>query len=407
MTTTCLDAALSYAGDFGWEVFPCHSVQDGVCTCRKGKGCSEPGKHPRTRHGHQDATTDAKDIGAWWRCYPTANVAIRTGQASDIIVLDIDPRHGGDDSLQSLQDRLGPLPEHPVAETGGGGTHRLFKHPGDRVAGRQAIMPGIDIRGDGNYIVAPVSVHQSGRRYRWRKDAAEVGPPNLPYPWLFFLPTPNAHRDIDTQRHRTSSARVPGVSGGLGGLRDCCSVEEALQKALLATLPTGPGQRHDLLFRFARYLKSYPAFAQAPVSSMQPYVREWYTAATQFTRTQPFEDFWFDFAEGWDKVTTPMGTGAMKDMIERAKVATPPARAAKEYTHPQLLCLICLCRELQVQAGDSPFYLSIRTAGEAVGISARTAATWLNGLVVDRYLIREKAADKSKRKAAFYRYTGD
>jgi hypothetical protein len=140
---------------------------------------------------------------------------------------------------------------------------------------------------------------------------------------------------------------------------------------------------------------------------MQPYVREWYTAARQFTRTQPFEEFWFDFAESWDDVKNPMGTGAMKDIIERAKAAIPPARAAKEYTHPQLLCLICLCRELQIQAGDSPFYLSIRTAGEAVGIAPRLAATWLNGLVVDGYLIREKAADKSKRKAAFYRYTGD
>jgi len=72
-------------------VFPVHGIDDqGRCTCQKA-GCTTPGKHPRTRRGFKDATTDAATIRAWWRKWRSANIGIRTG--GDIVVLDVD-RHG-------------------------------------------------------------------------------------------------------------------------------------------------------------------------------------------------------------------------------------------------------------------------------------------------------------------------
>jgi hypothetical protein len=198
-----------------------------------------------------------------------------------------------------------------------------------------------------------------------------------------------------------------GLGGGCRGLWGSLSADEVVEKAILATMPTGPGQRHYLLFKFARFLKSYPAFANAPVRAMKPYVGLWYRRAERFTKTKPFEDFWFDFAEGWDKVKTPIGAGLMKDVISRAISAETPIRAKREYRQAKVHLLVRVCAELQRIAGSEPFFLSVRNAGEAVGISPRQAATWLNGLVVDGFLERAGSADQHRRKAARFRYLED
>ena len=107
-----LDAALSYAAR-GWRVFPCHSIRGGRCSCSNSINvrCAavppSPGKHPRTAHGCKDATTDAQQIRDWWTSWPDAHVAIATGAESGLVVLDVDPRHGGDDSLAELETKHG------------------------------------------------------------------------------------------------------------------------------------------------------------------------------------------------------------------------------------------------------------------------------------------------------------
>ena len=92
-----LEAALRYAHR-GWPVLPVHSVQNGRCTC--GSDCEKAGKHPRTQHGINDATTDPDRVGLWWSEWPRANVAIATGHISRLLVLDVDRRHGGYKSLK-------------------------------------------------------------------------------------------------------------------------------------------------------------------------------------------------------------------------------------------------------------------------------------------------------------------
>lgn len=112
------------------------------------------------------------DVREWFRRRPTPNLGVITGSVSGLVVLDVDPRHGGDESLASLESAHGPLPLTVEARTGGGGRHLYFRHPDGDVRNRVGLAPGLDLRGDGGLVVAPPSVHPSGARYAWRAGRA-------------------------------------------------------------------------------------------------------------------------------------------------------------------------------------------------------------------------------------------
>ena len=165
-----LRAALLYAAR-GWPVLPVHAAKGGLCSCRLAD-CGSRGKHPRTTHGLQDATTDSDRIRDWWGMWPDANLGLPTGLASSTWVLDMDPRHGGTDSLAALEREHGPFPETVEALTGGGGRHLFFRWmpSGPRnSAGR--VGAGLDVRGEGGYVVLPPSNHLSGQRYEWEASS--------------------------------------------------------------------------------------------------------------------------------------------------------------------------------------------------------------------------------------------
>ena len=170
-------AALDYASQ-GWRVFPVYGrTDDGGCTCRRAD-CGSPAKHPVTRNGLHDATLDADQIDAWWRRWPRANVAVATGEVSGIVVLDVDlHKPGCREACAELAREIGRPPATRTALTGGGGQHLAYEHPGFRVGnGTNVFGVGIDIRGDGGYIVAPPSVHVSGKPYRWQDPGAPMAP---------------------------------------------------------------------------------------------------------------------------------------------------------------------------------------------------------------------------------------
>jgi putative DNA primase/helicase len=148
---TLLDAALEYAR-MGWQVFACHST----------------GHHPLVKRGFYEATTDTDVIKSWWTRWPDAAIGLRTGQESGMFAIDVDPRHGGDVSMEMLETEHGQLPETVESQTGGGGRHLLFAWPGRPVpCSVGKVGRGIDTRGDGGYIIAPPSDHESGRQYCW------------------------------------------------------------------------------------------------------------------------------------------------------------------------------------------------------------------------------------------------
>jgi hypothetical protein len=147
-----VQSAITYADRFQLPVFP----------------CAPKGKKPLTPNGFKDATTDLQQIQRWWSETPQANIGIPTGQPSGFDALDIDYRDGGKESLVDLERSYGPLPSTRITVTGGG-EHRLFAHH-DSIRNASGKMPGIDIRGEGGYVIAPPSLHASGKRYAWHEE---------------------------------------------------------------------------------------------------------------------------------------------------------------------------------------------------------------------------------------------
>ncbi len=168
-------AALWYAKEKNWPIFPVHTVKNGRCSC--GKKCTSPGKHPRTQNGFHDATTKEKQILQWWEKWPDANIGIPTGEISGIIVLDQDTEEG-QEFLRTKH-----LPPTTSQRTGGGGNQYLFRWPGYHVQNFARKLPGIDFRGDGGYIIVPPSLHPSGNLYEWTVTPKDEGPAPCP-DWL-------------------------------------------------------------------------------------------------------------------------------------------------------------------------------------------------------------------------------
>ncbi|MDB6459779.1 MULTISPECIES: VapE domain-containing protein [Blautia] len=154
------DAAIEYAKK-GFAVFPL-KYRDKV---------------PLTRNGCKDATTDAAQIKAWWQKYPNANIGLATGSVSQnvfVIDLDIDEDRGidGYHSLEDWQREHGDFPETWTAITGRGGYHLYYRGNG-KIKNRAGIIDGVDIRGNGGYVVAPPSIHKNGNRYEWEYSPDE------------------------------------------------------------------------------------------------------------------------------------------------------------------------------------------------------------------------------------------
>lgn len=142
-------------------------------------------KTPYTARGFKEATTDEKTICAWWQKHPDAGIGVPTGETSGWLVIDSDPRHGGDVSLCALFEQHGELPETLEAETGGGGHHIIFQYPkGSNIRNSAGKLgEGLDVRAEGGYAIVAPSLHGSGRRYRWRNENAPAPAPD----WLLEL----------------------------------------------------------------------------------------------------------------------------------------------------------------------------------------------------------------------------
>lgn len=213
-------AAVLYAAR-EWPVMPLHSIRGGACTCPAGAACDRtPGKHPRTEHGLDDATTDEGVIRDWWSRWRDANIAVRCDR---LFILDVDPRHGGDRYLAELEAKHGTLPATLLVGTGGGGWHHYFTAPHRRW--KKTIAPGLDVQaGRGKYVLAPPSNHLSGRLYRIEVERAIAVAPD----WLVDAATrpedPPATKgqpvDLDAQlekRVRAYLDRCPPAISGSGG----------------------------------------------------------------------------------------------------------------------------------------------------------------------------------------------
>ena len=124
-------------------------------------------KEPAVWNGLRAATTDQNVIRGWWRSRDL-NIGLATGERSGVFVVDID----AEAELAKLESRHGTLPG-TVESITTKGRHIYFVWPGRRIPNSASkIAPGIDVRGDGGYVLAPPSIHPSGKPYAWSVDSA-------------------------------------------------------------------------------------------------------------------------------------------------------------------------------------------------------------------------------------------
>ena len=171
-------------------------MKHGVCSCGK-VDCTSAAKHPRTRSGCKDASRDLEQVRKWWEAYPDANIGLATGGEGGVWVLDIDGPEGCA-VLAELEQKHGKLPEPVVSKTAKG-EHYFFRIEGDTsIRNSVRVLPEIDTRGDGGYVIVPPSNHRTGVEYLWKRSPEEAD--ILPAPaWLL---EPGVSETVAIRRER-------------------------------------------------------------------------------------------------------------------------------------------------------------------------------------------------------------
>lgn len=220
---TTLAKALDHA-QWGLAVFPCLAT-----------------KAPACPHGFLDATTDPDALCDLWRLHPGELIGVPTGARNGFDALDIDPCHGGDDWFRQHRDRLPPTRVH---RTRSGGFHYLFRHHEGVRNSASRVAPGVDVRGDGGYIVWWPSA--------WCPGAAPPVvdcAPNAAWPaWLLPQVLPPA---------TPPNPQPTEIPNGSYGDR---YVEAAIRRAVEHVRTAGEGRRNDALnaetYALTRFVKA-------------------------------------------------------------------------------------------------------------------------------------------------------
>lgn len=202
----------------GWSIFPVHTIADGRCTCVKGIECGKnSGKHPRITNGVNGASSDEQTVRAWWTQWPGSNIGLACGRQSGVIVIDIDPRHGGFESMEEYES-FNDVPPTLAAASGGGGMHLFFSYPrdGHPIGNRTDWLPGVDVRSDGGYVILAPSRHISGANYSWTNWGHQIAP--APQHLLQSIRDAGNKRDGGKNEQLTDTASI--LNGVPEGSRD-------------------------------------------------------------------------------------------------------------------------------------------------------------------------------------------
>lgn len=171
-----------YVAIRSWSVFPLRPGQ----------------KQPAVPTGLKAATKDVDKIREWWGKGISYNVGVTTGGETNLVIIDLDEKNGvsGSASLEKLEREHAPLPPTLTVNTASGGTHKYFRlAEGTTARNRTAVRPGIDVRGEGGYVVAPPSV-VDGNSYSWVDRDALIA--ELPDWLLKIIKGTAASEGVDT-----------------------------------------------------------------------------------------------------------------------------------------------------------------------------------------------------------------
>jgi len=155
--------------ELGFWIIPLYSIDEhGNCTCPKGKNCSSAGKHPMQMGSYKNAVNDKASVDRiWGKANVRKNIGVVATYETGLIIIDVDPRNGGDETLAMLEKKYGKFEAKVIVDTGGGGIHFYYILPNGFkvVGGAHKLGQGIDIIANGQYAVGPGSLHKSGGRY--------------------------------------------------------------------------------------------------------------------------------------------------------------------------------------------------------------------------------------------------
>lgn len=246
--TQLREAALAYARR-GWAVFP----------------LQRRSKEPAVAGAYKAATTDVGQVGTWWHRWPDANIGLATGAVSGLWVLDIDGPEGEASFAELVQEHDGELAETLMASTGKG-HHLYWRLPAGVDQGRRiGVRPGLDVIGSQGYLVAPPSIHPSGRLYVWcdADHELEVAPE-----WLLTLDRPKAPRTAP-RRVVLPRMRPDGVTAP-EGIQDARRyLAGVVRRAVADVMAAGQGTRNATLYRSAVWVASVAAGLRAdPLQGM-------------------------------------------------------------------------------------------------------------------------------------------
>jgi len=240
-----MDAALSYV-ERGWPVFP----------------MSEE-KRPLCEHGVLDATTDVTTIKGWWQLHRRALIALRTGRASGVVVLDVDVR-GSSSGRDHLDELVASHPRTPTAHSPSGGFHLYFSAPTHEVpCSTSRLGPLLDVRGEGGSIILP---HGPGRLWDPILNLETVPMMAMP-PWLMVAKRPAIEVPVSAARPKGTLSRY-GEAALDGAVNKITSAPMGMQETTLNSEVHGigrlvaagaipPGLALDCLVWAARQMPSY------------------------------------------------------------------------------------------------------------------------------------------------------
>jgi len=153
------------------------------------------------------------------------------------VVLDVD----GEEGKASLS-QLGELPKTPCVRTSKG-HHYYFRHPGGRIGNSVGLLPGLDIRGDGGYVIAPPSTHPTGTKYEWEASLQEMP----------LAPVPERLLGLTTKKERKPSTPTPSFAEAMSR-----SVKAAVDQIIGGLSQKTQGTRNDALnkaaFRLGQFI---------------------------------------------------------------------------------------------------------------------------------------------------------
>jgi Bifunctional DNA primase/polymerase, N-terminal len=245
-------------------------------------------------------------------------------------------------------------------------------------------FPDGEYRGDArHYCLVPPSLHPSGSTYRWLIPLPEGELPTVDPVQVGLL----THTQADTHATQATHATQLHVSS------------DAVETAIRATLPSGPGQRNRQLFDFARRLKGIKP--DATIDELEAIVRQWHSRALPFITTKDWLTTWIDFRVASARVKRPAGA-TMSEIVATAAARTPADASA-------IAKLMALCEALQEHHGPGKAWpLSCRMAANEIGTSHTTAWAMLKLLVIEGTIeLVTPGGKKGSLIAATYRYTGE